>query len=314
MQAQSTRPIKTFTIGFEEAKYNEARFAKEVARHLGTDHTELYVTPEEAQTVIPKLPAIYDEPFADSSQIPTFLVSELASRSVTVSLSGDGGDELFSGYPWYQQTRSLWDRIGWAPRPIRRAVGAALGTLSASSWDRLLRGVRPLLAARIRREAVGDKVLKLAALLGQSNSPEAIYQSLVSRWDASLCIVQDSPDPRDGQANGTPRSWQADRSRRSEREEIIDRLAYIDTLMYLPDNILAKVDRASMAVSLESRAPLLDHRIVEYAWKVPQRLKVRDGRGKWLLRQVLYRHVPPHLVERPKMGFCVPIDSWLRVR
>jgi asparagine synthase (glutamine-hydrolysing) len=312
MQAQSTRPVKTFTIGFEEVKYNEARFAKEVARHLGTDHTELYVTPGEARTVIPKLPTMYDEPFADSSQIPTFLVSELASRSVTVSLSGDGGDELFSGYPWYRQTCNLWRGIRCLPGPLRRAVGAALGRPPAASWDRLLRGVRPLLPVGLRRDAVGDKILKFASLLCRSNSPEEVYRCLVSRWDASSCTVYDSLDPDDRRGDGTPWLLEADRSSRPGLAEISDRLAYIDTLMYLPDNILAKVDRASMAVSLESRAPLLDHRIVEYAWRLPQRLKVRNGRGKWLLRQVLRRHVPAHLFERPKMGFCVPIDSWLR--
>jgi asparagine synthase (glutamine-hydrolysing) len=312
MQANSSRPIRTFTIGFAEEKYNEARFAKEVARHLGTDHTELYVTPEEAQAVIPKLPSMYDEPFADSSQIPTYLVSKLARQFVTVSLSGDGGDELFSGYSWYNRSLSLWNKMRWMPRPLRKAAGATLGMLSVDGWNHILRGIRSFPGMRIGEDGTGDKIHKLAAIIGHSNCPEDVYQCLVSKWATCSPALDEESNLVLQNGESTHRYRHADRSHRPNLDDIVDRLAYLDTMNYLPDNILTKVDRASMAVSLESRAPLLDHRVVEYAWHVPQRLKVRDGQGKWLLRQVLYRHLPRQLVDRPKMGFCVPIDSWIR--
>jgi asparagine synthase (glutamine-hydrolysing) len=304
MQALSSRPVRTFTIGFEEADYNEAESAKRVAGHLGTDHTELYVTPKVAMEVIPRLPVLYDEPFADSSQIPTFLVSQLAVQHVTVSLSGDGGDELFGGYAWYRRAHNLWNKMGRVPRPIRAAVGKAMSVMPVGAWDCALGGLQGVLPQHLRRDATGDKVHKLAHLLERGSSPESMHRMLVSRWNGDSAIVLGAPQcppTLDQVAGGLGNS-----------EHPIHRLMYADTMTYLPDNILAKVDRASMGVSLESRAPLLDHRLYEFAWRLPMSMKVRNDQGKWLLRQLLHRYVPPAIVERPKMGFCVPIDSWLR--
>jgi asparagine synthase (glutamine-hydrolysing) len=299
MQASSPRPVRTFTIGFAEAEYNEADHARAVAAHLGTDHTELYVAPAEARAIIPRLPAVYDEPFADSSQIPTFLVSQLAARHVTVSLSGDGGDELFAGYRWYQRSAQLWNRLRWAPARARRAAAATLARIPARHWDRAFGGVRPLVPGRLRRNLSGDKVHKFAEFLGQARCVEGVHDGLTdSRWGRSGVVLGAGP----AAADGPP----------AELGDPIHRLMLRDLVRYLPDNILAKVDRASMAVGLESRAPLLDHRVAEFAARVPLGLKVRDGRGKWILRQVLHRYVPPALVDRPKMGFEVPIGRWLR--
>ncbi len=324
MQAQSGRPVKTFSIGFREAGYDEAEHARAVARHLGTDHTELYVTPEEAMAVIPRLPALYDEPFSDSSQIPTFLVSELARRHVTVSLSGDGGDELFGGYGRYLLCRDLWRRIGWLPAAGRRAVAAALAAVAGwmpavgprGAAPRVPDGARPaprvpdgafvrpdrLLSRYGRPGRVGDKLRKLAEVLA-ADSPEALYRRLVSHWKAPDRVVPGAVEP--------PTAL-TDRRRWADVPELVARLMYLDTISYLPDDILVKVDRASMGVSLEARVPLLDHRLVEFAWRLPLAMKIRDGQGKWLLRQVLYRYVPKELVDRPKMGFGVPIGAWLR--
>jgi asparagine synthase (glutamine-hydrolysing) len=299
MQAQSTQPVKTFTIRFGEAEYNEAQHAAAVARHLGTDHTELPVTPADALAVIPRLPVIYDEPFADSSQIPTFLVSQLASRSVTVSLSGDGGDELFGGYSWYFQARGIWNKVRRLPGALRRLTAAVLGAVSPRNWNRVLPLLRPVLSGRV----TGDRVHKFAELLRAADRPEGVYRSLVTRWDGAAPIVRGATEPRTLLVDDA--AWPA-------LPELIDRAMSVDAVTYLPDNCLAKLDRASMAVGLESRAPLLDHRVAEFAWRLPSALKVRGAQGKWALHQVLHRYVPRELVERPKMGFCVPIDSWLR--
>ncbi len=300
MQAQSDRPVKTFSIGFHEDDYNEAHHAKTVAQHLGTDHTELYVTPQQAMAVIPRLPAIYDEPFADSSQIPTFLVSELARRHVTVSLSGDGGDELFAGYNRYFVGRSLWRRIGWAPAVLRHAVGCALTVLSPTTLNTMLRRLGTL-APALRNP--GDKLHKLAAILAMEN-PERMYLSLVSLWQEPTSVVLGATEPL---------TAITDCSRWAKLDDFTLRMMYLDLVTYLPDDLLTKVDRASMAVSLEARVPLLDHRVVEFAWRLPLSLKIRtEGQGKWVLRRVLDRYVPRALIERPKMGFGVPIDHWLR--
>ena len=302
MQAQSTRPVKTFTIGFNEAGFNEAEHAKAVARHLGTEHTELYVSPEEAMAVIPKLPVLYDEPFADSSQIPTFLVAQLARRHVTVALSGDGGDELFGGYNRYFWGRNLWRRFGWMPRGARRMAAAGMTMMSPGSWDRVFAGLGPLLPSALRQAQAGDKLHKLAKILSVRD-PEEMYLGLVSHWPDPEQVVKQAREPRTvlGAAEG-----------RAALRDFTQSMMYLDTVTYLPDDILVKVDRAAMGVSLETRVPLLDHRLVEFAWRVPLTMKIRDGQGKWLLRQVLHRYVPQALVERPKMGFGVPIDSWLR--
>jgi asparagine synthase (glutamine-hydrolysing) len=302
MQAQSMRPVKSFSIGFEEEGYNEAQHAKVVAKHLGTDHTELYVTPEEAMSVIPTLPGIYDEPFADSSQIPTILVSKLARKDVTVSLSGDGGDELFCGYVRYFWGRRIWNKIGGVPTGLRSAASSALTALSTDSWDRMMGGVSRLLPRSNLGEVTGDRIHKLAEVLSVP-SADVLYEGLISHWPDPDSIVHGAREPQTGPAGG---------DHADALKDFTARMMYRDALTYLPDDILVKVDRASMSVSLEARVPLLDHRVVEYAWRVPLSMKIRNDQGKWLLRQVLYRYVPRELIERPKMGFGVPIDSWLR--
>jgi asparagine synthase (glutamine-hydrolysing) len=302
MQAQSVRPVRTFSIGFAEADYDEAVHARAVAAHLGTEHTELYVTPSEARAVIPKLAEIYDEPFADSSQIPTRLVAELARRHVTVSLSGDAGDELFGGYNRHFWGRSLWRRAGPVPRVLRTAVGHALGLVSPQGWD----GLGRRLPRRLRQPALGDRLHKLADALGAADA-EALYLGFVSQIREPQALViggQEQPSWAEVEAAGfagTPRGT-----------DFTERMMFRDLVGYLADDILAKVDRAAMSVGLETRIPLLDHRLVEFAWSLPLHMKIRDGQGKWLLRQVLYRYVPRELIERPKQGFGIPLDSWLR--
>lgn len=301
MQAQSSRPIKTFTIGFNEEGHNEAVHAKAVARHLGTEHTELYVTPQQALDVIPKLPSIYSEPFADSSQIPTFLVSQLARQHVTVSLSGDAGDELFGGYNRYVLTRKLWHRIARLPLPVRRLAVQGIHCLSPAAWNAFLRPLQPLMPTSLRQANVGDKLYKGAGVLALSSVDE-LYLGLVTHWHPEgLVLGANEPFTH---MRGKPLPLKG--------LDEVQRMMALDTITYMPDDILVKVDRAAMGVSLETRVPFLDHRVVEFVWQLPQHLKLRDGVGKWALRQVLYRHVPKTLIERPKMGFGVPIDSWLR--
>lgn len=302
MQAQSHRPVKTFTIGFKEAGYNEAEHAHAVARHLGTEHTELYVTPRDAMDVIPGLSAIYDEPFADWSQIPTYLVSRLARSHVTVCLSGDGGDELFGGYNRHFWVRNLWRKLGWMPRPLRAALAGALTTLPPAAWNATFQQLEHMLPARLRYAIPGDKLHKAAEILAM-RSPEDIYLGLVSHWKNPAQLVPGSHEPA---------TLLTDPCHRPDLPDFEHRMMYLDQMTYLPDDILTKVDRAAMAVSLETRVPLLDHRVVEFAWSLPLSMKIRHGQGKWLLRQVLYQHVPKELIERPKMGFDVPIDHWLR--
>lgn len=298
MQAQSMVPVKTFTIGFEEKGYDEALHARAVATHLGTDHTELYVTPEQAMDVIAKLPTLYDEPFADSSQIPTYLVSQLARRKVTVSLSGDAGDELFCGYNRYQMTARMWGTLSLMPRPLRGLLGRGIRHVSPQTWSRLAAG----LGLEFGGAGAGDKLHKGSAVL-ESESVTGLYRGLVSSWHDPALVVVDGFEPATLLTGNEPDLTGLDQ---------IQRMMAIDMLSYLPDDILVKVDRAAMAVSLESRVPFLDHRVVEFAWQLPQNLKLREGKTKWILRQVLNRHVPVGLVERPKMGFGVPIDAWLR--
>jgi asparagine synthase (glutamine-hydrolysing) len=302
MQAQSMRKVKTYTIGFNEAAFNEADHAKAVARHLNTDHTELYVTAEQAREVIPRLPALYDEPFADSSQIPTFLVAGLARQHVTVSLSGDAGDELFGGYNRYILARSIWRKMEKIPTPFRMALSHGLGALHPAFIDATIGALSSLLPKRVRFTQPGDKIHKIAEILGAPNQ-ESIYQRLVSHWKQPDQVVLGATEPMTHLSNRS--SW-------PDVPDFEHWMMAMDTLTYLPDDILVKVDRAAMGVSLETRVPLLDHRVVEFAWQLPLRYKIRNGQGKWLLRQLLYRYVPQSLIERPKMGFGVPIDSWLR--
>jgi len=298
MQAQSDRPIKTFTIGFHEEGYNEAKYAKAVADHLGTDHTELYVTPEEAMAVIPKLPTMYDEPFSDSSQIPTFLVSQLARQHVTVSLSGDGGDELFYGYGRYFKTDSIWSKLGRVPLPLRRALASLIAHAPARGLEKAME----LLPRRLRIDHFADRLPKLAEMLAYSDS-HSFYRHFISHAQKPEELVLGATEPVTilSRPKGRP-----------DLPGLRERMMYLDAITYLPDDILTKVDRASMAVSLEARVPLLDHRLIEFAWRVPTEYKYRNGQGKWLLRQVLYRYVPKALMDRPKMGFGVPIEQWLR--
>lgn len=302
MQAQSERAIQTFTIGFHEQAYDEAVYAKAIAHHLGTDHTELYVAPADAIAVIPRLPTLYDEPFADSSQIPTFLVAQLARRSVTVSLSGDGGDELFGGYNRYFLARAIWQRMGRLPRPLRKTVARGITACAPTTWDRMFGAIRAALPGALRPRHFGDGLYKLAVIL-HADGPDEIYHRLVSHWEQPDRVVRGAVEPLTSLTNTA--AW-------PELGDYTERMMYLDAITYLPDDILVKVDRACMAVSLEARVPLLDHRVIEFAWSLPLAFKVRNGDGKRLLRRVLNRYVPNELVDRPKMGFGVPIDHWLR--
>ena len=301
MQAQSTRPIKTFSIGFTEPKYNEAEYAKAVATHLGTDHTELYVTPKEAIAVIPQLPTLYDEPFADSSQIPTYLVSKLAREHVTVSLSGDGGDELFCGYSRYFTAQSIWDKIGWIPVGMRQVYAKLLLSVSVDRWDEIIAQIGKAVP-RLRQPQQGVRMHLLGNFL-KHKQPSDLYAQMMSLSPDPASIVLNSTEPETILSH--PPDW-------LKGLDFTSQMMYVDSMTYLPDDVLAKVDRAAMGVSLESRVPFLDRRIVEFAWKLPMSMKIRDGKGKWLLRQVLYQYVPRELIDRPKMGFGVPIDLWLR--
>lgn len=296
MQSQSSLPAKTFTIGFKEDGYNEAVHAKAVAAHLGTDHTELYVSPEQALDVIPRLPMLYDEPFSDSSQIPTFLVSQMTRQHVTVSLSGDGGDELFGGYNRYQMTSGLWSKIGRLPLPLRHLAAKGLRTLAPEQWNQISKWI----PGAARYADFGGKIHKGAGVLASQTSDE-LYLNLITHW----------PDPSSLVINGIEPPTQITQPQ-FLLNGIVEQMMALDSVSYLTDDILCKIDRAAMGVSLETRVPFLDHHIVEFAWRLPLSMKIRDGQGKWILRQVLNKYVPKELIKRPKMGFGVPIDSWLR--
>jgi asparagine synthase (glutamine-hydrolysing) len=298
MQAQSARPVRSFSIGFDAEGYDEAQHAKAVAAHLGTDHTELYVTAAHALAVVPKLADMYDEPFADSSQIPTYLVSEMTRRHVTVALSGDGGDEVFAGYNRYLHAEAIWSARSRLPGPLRALAARALELPGPGLWDAML----ALVPAARRPVRPAEKAVKLARILRES-SLASIYRGLVSQWPEPEAIARGGTEARGP-------LW--DDTIAEDVPEPVARMQLLDTLTYLPDDIMTKVDRASMAVSLEAREPLLDHRLIEHAWTLPPDFKIRKGEGKWALRRVLERYVPRALFERPKMGFGVPIDSWLR--
>jgi asparagine synthase (glutamine-hydrolysing) len=303
MQAQASQPVRTFSIGFREGAFDEAKDAGKVAAHLGTDHTELYIEPETARDVIPLLPQMYDEPFADSSQIPTHLVAQLARRQVTVALSGDGGDELFGGYNRHVWGGQLQARLSSLPAPVRSFISGALVRLSPAHADAIVRLVQPLLPERFNVRRAGDQMVKLARVVG-ARSAEELYRL--------LCSIDNDPFGTIV-GGGEQESW-ASRQTAGIGAPVdpLDRMTLADSLSYLTDDVLQKVDRAAMAVALETRVPFLDRDVVEFAAKVPPAMKIRDGRGKWLVRQVLYRHVPRSLVDRPKTGFGIPLDSWLR--
>ncbi len=299
MQAAGGSPVRTFAIGFTEAAYDESGYARAVAEHLGTEHTELRVTPEEAQAVLPTLPALYDEPFGDASAVPTFLVAQLARRDVTVALSGDGGDELFFGYGRYLATAAARARAERLPGPLRAVGSAALAALPAAAVGSVLERAR----IGAYPHLFPDRVAALrVALTGSSVLPA--YRAHMSRWKR--------PDALLAASVREPATLLTDDAAVLAGGDAYQQMAFVDAGTYLPDDVLAKVDRAAMAVSLETRVPLLDHRIVEFAWSLPTALKVRDGVGKRVLRGVLDRHVPRALIDRPKMGFGVPIDVWLR--
>ena len=283
MQAQSSRPVRTFSIGFEESGFDEAHHAQAVAKHLGTEHTELYVTAAQAQTVIPRLPDIFDEPFADSSQIPTFLLAQLTRQSVTVSLSGDGGDELFAGYLRYAETEQYWRNLSRVPAVVRRGIGRCMSGLGS--------GTR-----------LGRRLGQMADIF-RYRTPDELYRRFISHWKNPAEVVIGGFEPPT--ACTDPARWPS-------AGGITERAQFIDAVSYLPEDIFTKVDRASMAASLEARTPLLDHRVVEFAWTLPRALKVRGAQGKWILREVLHRYVPRALFDRPKMGFNVPTGAWLR--
>ena len=302
MQSQSSRPVQTFTIGFDDAGYNEAKHAKAVAQHLGTKHTELYVRPKDAQSVIPKLSSIYCEPFADSSQVPTFLVSQLARQQVTVALSGDGGDELFGGYNRYLMAQRVLSNNRKLPKPIRKIMAHGLVRLSPNRWDALFDTLTPIIPSRLRLRTPGDKAHKLAGVLDIDNEHEC-YHKLTSHWQDPTSIVIGAQEPSTliTDTNAWPKT-----------DSFQHAMMAMDAQTYMTDDILVKVDRAAMANSLETRVPMLDHRVIELAWRMPLDYKIRNGEGKWLLKQVLFRYVPQALIERPKMGFGIPLHDWLR--
>ncbi|NEW91512.1 asparagine synthase (glutamine-hydrolyzing) [Rhodopseudomonas sp. BR0M22] len=303
MQAGSSQPVKTFSIGFEDPAYNEAKHAAEVAAHLKTDHTELYVSEQDALAVIPSLPDIYDEPFADISQIPTYLVAKLARERVTVSLSGDGGDELFGGYNRYTFVSNYWDKLNRIPRPLRSLAAAGINAASPATWDSAFRLFGPALPQRLRPALPGQKMQKIASVLAAPTLYD-LQSRLISQWPHPEAVlasgagsVAEALLPPPVEVDGIPSAAQ--------------QMAW-DTSTYLVDDILTKVDRATMRVGLEARVPLLDHRLVEFAWEIPLSMKFRDGSGKYVLKRLLERYVPRQLFERPKMGFGIPVDSWLR--
>ena len=295
MRAHSLRSVRTFTIGFEESRYNEAVHAKAVADHLGTEHVELYASPQDALELIPRLSVLYDEPFADSSQIPTVLLARMTRKHITVALSGDGGDELFGGYNRYIRTRRIWRCLSPIPQRLRRLCGHAVSAIPAHWWSGLI---------PIERQPrwIGDKALKFADIM-HHQTPERLYHDLMSHWTDPAMIVRGTSERPT--LLGEPSGW-------PQAPELETRMMAVDAMTYLPDDILVKVDRAAMGASLETRAPLLDHRAVEFAWRLPLSVKIRNGQRKWVLRQALYRHVPKELIERQKMGFGVPLAEWLR--
>jgi len=302
MQSQSSKKINTFSIGFSEKEYDEAQQAKAIAKHLGTEHTELYVTHSDALSVIPQLPKMFDEPFADSSQIPTYLVSQLAKQHVDVALTGDGGDELFGGYNRHVWVKSIWSKTGHLPLFVRRLILFAITSLSPASWNRFFEMCSAVFPQRYRVSQPGDKMYKLANVI-LAETPVEMYRNLVSHWDKPDSIVLGSNEPN---------SKLSDSSVLPNLFDIEQRMMFLDTITYMPDDILTKVDRAAMAVSLETRVPMLDHRVVEFAWSLPLNFKIKNGQGKWILRELLSKYVPQELVDRPKMGFGVPLHNWLR--
>ena len=302
MQELFASKVQSFSIGFDDVNFDEAPYAKAVAAHLGTEHTELIVSGKQALEVVPKLPELYDEPFSDSSQIPTYLVCQMASKHVTVALSGDAGDELFGGYNRYILGTKIWQRLNMMPVSLRRELAKLIRALPPSLWNQILSPGLKLMPKRFRPMNIGDKLHKAASILPTEDIME-IYLELISHWKMPNEVVRGGAEP--SLVNELVQSS-------SDLYPYSDRMMYLDTLTYLPDDILVKVDRAAMGVSLETRVPFLDHRVVETAWQLPQNFKIRNGSGKWCLKELLYRRVPRNLIDRPKTGFGVPLESWLR--
>ena len=302
MQSLSSNRIKTYTIGFDYSEHNEAYDAKSIANYLGTEHTELYVTASQALDVIPKIPNIFDEPFADSSQIPTYLISELARTDVTVSLSGDGGDELFGGYNRYHQGYSTWKNLSRMPYPINYICSEIIHSINPDKWNILYNYLGKYIANRKDHKNIGDKLYKMADIV-KINNPQDMYSSLISFWSNTEEVVLNSSEPM-----SIPRDYDNWIGSLDDRENMM----FLDTISYLPDDILTKVDRSSMAVSLESRAPFLNHSVIELSQRVPIEMKIKNGQGKWILRNILNDFIPSNLIDRPKTGFGIPIAEWLR--
>ena len=301
MQEQAGRPVKTYTIGFADEAFDEATHAAAVAKHLGTDHTELCLTGADTHELVQRLPGIFDEPFADPSQLPTLLVSQLARQQVTVALSGDGGDEVFAGYNRYVLGTRVLPRLNRLPGVLRRPIGAGIERVPVAAWDRM-HAMASQFVSRAPMPHFGERLHKIGHVM-HASSIGGMYRSLMSAgWQRPEHIARH-------QAVDEPVEQLLDAA---EPGHLLDRMMLVDQMVYLPDDLLAKLDRTSMAVSLEVRAPLLDHRVVELSWRLPRSLKLRGQVGKWALRQLLYRRVPQSLIDRPKMGFSVPIDRWLR--
>ncbi len=303
MQSQSDQPVNTFTIGFHEQEFNEAVYAKKVAEHLGTNHTELYISPKEAMNVIPKLPIMYDEPFADSSQIPTHLISALAREHVTVALSGDGGDELFAGYNRYLIAERLWKVAARIPNVLKKGTVDLVAGISPESVERFYGKIEGILPRKMKISLPTEKFYKLARALGATSSPQAVYKRIVSIIHSPEQLLISGSELTTILDAQTP--WQ-------EIDDTVLTMVYLDLMTYHPDDILQKVDRAAMSVNLETRVPYLDHNLVEFIMRLPLDMKIRNGSSKWILRRVLYRHVPQELMDRPKMGFAVPVGDWIK--
>lgn len=299
MQAQSPKKVKTFSIGFEEPAFNEAIYAKAVADHLNTDHLELYVSSRQALDVIPRLPSLYDEPFSDPSQIPTFLVSEMARQHVTVALTGDGGDELFGGYNRYLGTQQWWGKIKFFPSQLRYFAAMGLQSIGSSRWNKIGHAIDYTVGSQDQWTDLSNKISKIVEVL-KIDDTASLYRDLVSHWTQTSDLVINGIEPSTRITSPLINT------------SIVEQMMVLDTLTYLPDDVLVKVDRAAMGVGLETRVPILDHRIVEFASRLPLHMKIRNGKGKWVLREILYKYVPRELIERPKAGFGVPIDAWLR--
>jgi asparagine synthase (glutamine-hydrolysing) len=300
MSAVSSTPVNTFTIGFDENGFNEAVYAKKIADHLGTNHTELYVNPKDCFDVIPLLGSMYDEPFADSSQIPTYLVSKLAAGSVKVALSGDGGDELFGGYNRYFFAEKIWNKLRFIPKPLRKGLYLSINKLNTQQWDALSNFLHHILPKKYHFSNLTDKLIKASSLLAMKSFDD-VYFRLVKQWENPGDILNFDFYPQKDKLIGSDLF-----------HNNMDKMMLYDLLTYLPDDILCKVDRAGMAVSLESRIPFLDHHVFAFSSSLPLSYKINEGKSKWILREILKKYIPEILIDRPKMGFGIPLEAWLR--